>query len=123
RTGRLVAHYRVQGVLGAGAMGVVYTAYDPRLDRTVALKVLREPEGAKAHDRLLSEAQAMAKLAHPNVVTVYDVGTIDGRVFLAMELVEGSSGLAWRTERPRTWREVLDVFLQAGEGLAAAHDA
>jgi tetratricopeptide (TPR) repeat protein len=107
-------------------MGVVYSAYDPELDRKIALKLLRpdvvgqEPiETLRA--RILREAQAMARLQHPNVLAVHDVGTFENRVFIAMELVEGMTLRTWLRERPRTVRESLDVFVQAGRGLAAAH--
>jgi tetratricopeptide (TPR) repeat protein len=107
-------------------MGEVYAAYDPTLDRRVALKLLHE-HGAEASDRsqqrLWREAQAIAKLSHPNVVVVYEVGTFDDRLFIAMEYVEGVTLAAWLAERPREWREILDVFLQAARGLSAAHRA
>ncbi len=105
--------------LGKGGMGVVYVAYDPELDRKVALKLLhRSSEG----DALLArEAKIMAKLAHPNVVTVYDVGERQGRLFLAMELVDGVTLRAFLSEQERTTAEILDVLTQAGRGLAAAH--
>ncbi len=109
--------------LGSGGMGVVYSAFDPRLDRRVAIKVLaRAPDEARAQDsaRLLREARALAMVSHPNVVTVYEVGTIDDRVFLAMELVSGQPLDRWLAE-PRPWRELVDVFSRAGRGLAAAH--
>jgi tetratricopeptide (TPR) repeat protein len=121
-----VGRYSVLDRLGGGAMGVVYSAYDPELDRKVALKLLRpdlatqEPT-ATLQARLLREAQAMARLQHPNVLAVYDVGTFRDRVFVAMELVEGTTLRAWLGQRPRTIREITGVFLQAGKGLAAAH--
>ena len=119
--GARLGRYIVLERIGAGAMGVVYGAYDPSLGRNVALKVLREAGGADRPGRLLREAHALARLAHPNVVAVHDVGTADGQVFIAMELISGTNLRAWLAERPRSWREVLDVFLQAGRGLAAAH--
>ena len=115
--------YVVLDRIGAGAMGLVYAAYDPKLDRRVALKLLhmRGPEvGTRRAQRLLREAQAMAQLSHPNVVTVHDVGTADGRVFLAMEYIEGQTLTNWLAEQP-SWPQVLDVFVAAGRGLAAAH--
>ena len=126
--GQEVAHYRIIGLLGSGGMGVVYAAHDPKLDRKVALKLLRQgvehesdwPEGLAAR-RLVQEAQAMAKVSHPHVVTVYDVGTGGGRIFVVMELVEGLSSARLLLASPRSWREVLEVFLQAGRGLAFAH--
>ena len=126
--GDLVGRYVVLGSLGAGAMGIVHLAYDPELDRRIALKLLHsrpeEPGGSAGAERtrLLREAQAMAKLAHPNVVTVHDVGQHEGTVFLAMELIEGCTLKAWLARRPRRpWRETVDVLIRAGRGLAAAH--
>ncbi|HEX6204111.1 MAG TPA: serine/threonine-protein kinase, partial [Thermoanaerobaculia bacterium] len=108
--------------IGRGGMGEVWSAYDPELDRQVALKLLRPDGAAGGESRLLREAQAMARLAHPNVIAVFEVGSDRGRVFLAMERVEGEDLASWlRTARP--WREVLAVFVAAGEGLAAAHRA
>ncbi|NTX04457.1 serine/threonine protein kinase [Myxococcus sp. CA040A] len=122
KPGATFARYVVERQLGAGAMGVVYAARDPALARQVALKVLR-PEGREVKElqqRLLQEAQALARLSHPNVVTIHDVGTHEDSVFLAMELVEGTTLEEWlRQERP--WREVVRIFLEAGRGLAAAH--
>jgi predicted Ser/Thr protein kinase/tetratricopeptide (TPR) repeat protein len=123
--GRALGRYVVLDRLGRGAMGSVYAAYDPELARRVALKVLRPGAAARqgheaARQRLVREAQALARLAHPNVVKVFDVGTDEGRVFLAMELVEGQSLRRW-LEPSRGWREALEILEQAGRGLAAAH--
>lgn len=122
--GATLSRYVVLERIGGGAMGVVYAAYDPELDRQVALKLLR-PRGRQLEElrrRLLLEAQSLARLSHPNVVAVHDVGTAGDAVFLALELVEGTSLERWMAE-PRPWREVLRVFLDAGRGLAAAHAA
>jgi eukaryotic-like serine/threonine-protein kinase len=126
KLGRYVVLHRV----GAGGMGVVYAAYDPELDRKVALKLLigggsgSSPKvQADQRTRLLREAQAMARLSHPNVITVHDVGTVDDQVFLAMEFVEGCTLKDWLHAGRRPWREVLEVFVAAGRGLAAAHAA
>ncbi|HYO68826.1 MAG TPA: protein kinase, partial [Archangium sp.] len=125
--GTAVGRYLVLERLGAGGMGVVYSAYDPELDRRVALKLLRvaalglEADEGRAH--LLREAQAMARVSHPHVVSVFDVGTFGEQVFLAMELVEAQTLRQWMRATPRSWREVRDVFLDAGKGLAAAHSA
>jgi serine/threonine protein kinase len=119
-----IERYRILGCIGQGGMGIVYAARDERLGRTVALKLLR-PELSRTHDRhggLAAEAQSLAKLAHPNVVAVFDVGEHDGQVFVAMEYVEGQSLRRW-LETPRTLAQILDVYLAAGEGLAAAHRA
>jgi len=101
--------------LGAGGMGTVYAAYDPLLDREVALKLV--PKG------FLREAQAMAKISSPNVVAVFDVGVVGEQVFIAMELVAGTTLGAWLRAAPRGWREVVRVMEAAGRGLAAAHAA
>jgi tetratricopeptide (TPR) repeat protein len=121
--GDVVGRYTVLEPVGRGAMGVVYAAYDPRLDRRIALKLLRPDAAAGARGRLLREAQAMARLAHPNVVTLYEAGEQGDAVYLAMELVAGRTLRAWLAEGSRSWREVRAVLVQAGEGLAAAHAA
>jgi serine/threonine-protein kinase len=118
----------VLDLLGEGGMGAVYSAYDPELDRRVAIKLLRPQCGGQtttggAAQRLLREAQAMARLAHPNVVTVYDVGTVADGVFVAMEFIDGSTLRAWLEAAPRTTAEIVAVLVQAGHGLAAAHAA
>ncbi|MCB9561644.1 MAG: serine/threonine protein kinase [Kofleriaceae bacterium] len=121
--GARLGRYVVGERLGSGAMGVVYAAWDPHLDRRVALKVLRDDGDAAdaARPRLQREAQAMAKLADPHVVAVHEVGTAGGRVYVAMELVAGATLRAWAPAR--SWRQVCDVLVQAGRGLAAAHAA
>lgn len=123
--GALLGRYVVLSRIGQGGMGVVYAAYDPDLDRKVAVKLLLSHRGggSEGRVRLLREAQAMAKLADPNVVQVYDVGAFGDRVWIAMEFVHGQVLSRWLKERPRSWREVLAVFLRAGEGLMAAHAA
>ncbi|HEY8377488.1 MAG TPA: serine/threonine-protein kinase [Nannocystis sp.] len=115
--------YVIMKHLGHGAMGNVFLAYDPELDRKVAVKMLRESSRALVPASLLREAKAMARLTHPNVVGVFDVGACERGVYVAMELVEGVTLRTWLKEQPRGWREVLGVFLQAGAGLAAAHEA
>ncbi|MCY1023757.1 protein kinase domain-containing protein [Pyxidicoccus sp. MSG2] len=124
--GTRLGSYLIRGVLGMGGMGVVYAADDPRLGRRVALKLLRPlQEGAEQEGRarLLLEAQAMARLSHPNVLPIFELGTAEGRDFLAMEWVEGTTLGDWLRARERPWREVVEVFLAAGAGLAAAHRA
>jgi tetratricopeptide (TPR) repeat protein/predicted Ser/Thr protein kinase len=127
--GATPGRYVILARIGAGGMGVVYAAYDPELDRKVALKLLRTDRftrgmaGEADRLRLLREAQALARLTHPNVVAVHDAGTFGDRVFVAMELVEGKTLRQWLEEAPRSWREVLDHLLPAGRGLAAAHAA
>lgn len=117
-----IGRFTVLRMLGAGGMGVVYAARDEELARKVAIKVLR---GAADSDGrpLLREAQALARLAHPNVVGIHEVGIHEGRVFLAMEFVEGQTASAWQRERPRSVAETIGVYVQAGRGLAAAHAA
>ncbi len=126
--GDKLGRYVVLEVLGAGGMGLVFAAFDPVLDRQVAIKVLRVADrgsfgSSGGTSRLLREAQAMARLSHPNVVPVYDVGSVDGSVFVAMELVRGLALDKWLVEKPRPWREQLELFLAAGRGLQAAHEA
>lgn len=118
-----VGRYRVLRRLGVGGMAVVYNAYDPDLDRNVALKLV-DPErltSSREGARLQREAQAMARVSHPNVVPVYDVGEQDRGVYIAMELVEGDTLKGWLSTMARPWNEVLGVFMHAGRGLAAAH--
>lgn len=128
--GTVFDRYVVLEPLGFGGMGQVFAAYDPDLDRKVAVKLLHDVEGAGggggSRERLLREAQAMARLSHPNVVAVHDVGTVGDAVFVAMELLPGQSLRQWIAAQPATasgWRRVLQVFVEAGRGLAAAHDA
>ncbi|KAB2884356.1 MAG: serine/threonine protein kinase, partial [Kofleriaceae bacterium] len=114
--------------LGEGGMGAVYVAYDTLLDRKVAMKVVRPDRrssmgGISPRERLLREAQAMARLSHPNVVAVLEVGELDDDVYLALELVEGTTLKAWMRAQRRPWPEVIAHFVAAGRGLAAAHEA
>ncbi|MCB9756176.1 MAG: serine/threonine protein kinase [Myxococcales bacterium] len=119
-----IARYRVETELGRGGMGVVYRAYDPDLDRAVALKLIKAVfVDDEARARFLREAQAMARLQHPNVVAVHDVGLDDDSLFIAMDFVEGSTLDAWLRAAPRTVQQRLDVLVAAGRGLAAAHAA
>ncbi|MCA9649203.1 MAG: tetratricopeptide repeat protein [Myxococcales bacterium] len=119
---RFLGRYVVVDELGRGGMGQVFRAYDPKLDREVALKLLRRVND-DARLRLLREAQAMAQLSHPNVLPVYDVALEGHRLFIAMELVRGQSLRQWLDERPRAWSEVLPIMIAAGRGLAAVHAA
>ena len=128
-SGDQVARFTLRARLGEGGMGQVWRARDPELERDVAVKLLR-PEVAtssvraeEARARLRREAQAMARLAHPNVIAVYEVGEADARVFLVMELVDGGTLTEWLAARSRTPAAILDVFVQAGRGLVAAHAA
>ncbi|MCP3961572.1 MAG: serine/threonine protein kinase [bacterium] len=126
--GASLGRYVVLDLVGSGGMGVIYSAYDPDLDRRVALKILRAERFAasqaeEARERLLREAKALARLAHPNVVAVHDVGVVGGQVFVAMEFIEGIDLKTWLRQEKRGWREILRLFAQAGKGLAAAHRA
>lgn len=126
--GAMLGRYVVLNLLGMGGMGVVYAAYDPELGRKLAIKLLH-PEtsrallGSDGKARLLREAQAMARLAHPNVISVHDVGTFGDEVFIAMEYVDGDTLKAWLEAKPRRWLEIVAMFVQAGFGLSAAHSA
>jgi tetratricopeptide (TPR) repeat protein len=124
--GTALGRYRIERVLGAGAMGVVYAAHDPALERTVAIKVLR-PElvgaGGALAERMIREARLLARVSDPAVITIHDVGELDGQVYLAMELCEGETLAAWLRAPARTVAEVLAVLARAGAGLAAAHRA
>ena len=120
-----IGRFAVLRRLGAGAMGVVYSAYDEDLDRRVAIKVLStKRESPKGDARMLREAQALARLSHPNVVQVYEVGPYKHGVFVAMEFVSGETLRRWPSQEPPPSRaEVIDAYRQAAAGLAAAHDA
>jgi tetratricopeptide (TPR) repeat protein/predicted Ser/Thr protein kinase len=121
-----IGRFTVLSGLGEGGMGIVYSAYDDQLDRKVAVKVLRGDtmrRDPQARERLLREAQAMARVSHPNIVTVHEVGAQDGEIFIAMEFVRGHSLGGWLQVSPRSWREVVGALVQAGRGLAAAHAA
>jgi tetratricopeptide (TPR) repeat protein/predicted Ser/Thr protein kinase len=117
-----IGRYVISHEIGAGGMGVVYAAHDPELDRAVAVKVMLGGSDLRFQERLRREAQAMAKLTHPNVITVYDVGEHDDCVFIAMEYIAGETLEHWLTA-PRPQREILELFRAAGRGLAAAHEA
>jgi tetratricopeptide (TPR) repeat protein len=124
--GTTVHRYTILDRVGEGGMGIVYAAYDPSLDRRVALKFLRAHEADRhgvRERRLLREAQAMARLSHPNVAVVYEVGTFESQVFLAMEFVDGMDLRTWLAEKPRSSSDIAEVFRAAGRGLAAAHAA
>ena len=121
--GTVVGRYVLLDRLGTGGMGVVYAAYDPELDRKLALKLVT-PRADRTHKdraRLLREAQALAKLSNPHVVAIHDVGTHGERVWLAMELVEGSTLAEWARAEPRRWSELLPVLTDVARGVAAAH--
>jgi tetratricopeptide (TPR) repeat protein len=114
--------YRVTRVIGRGGMGVVYLARDLRLDRDVAVK-LGHARSSSALQRVEREAVALARLQHPNVVAIHQVGQVDGRLYIAMEHVAGGTAREWRAAAPRSWRAVVALYAAAGDGLAAAHAA
>ena len=118
-----IGRYLVSSELGAGGMGRVYLAHDPELDRRVAIKVLRHVDATGERDeRMRREAQALARVAHPNVAAIYDVGELDDHLFLAMEYVPGGTLSAWLAKAPRSTREIVRVFEGAARGLAAVHE-
>jgi WD40 repeat protein/serine/threonine protein kinase len=122
--GARIGRFLILRKLGEGGMGVVFVGYDGELDRRVALKLLRaRHDDGRAITRLVREAQGLARLSHPNVVQIYEVGQHEGAMFLAMELIIGHTLGDWLAAEPRSWVEILDVLLQAGHGLAAAHTA
>jgi tetratricopeptide (TPR) repeat protein len=124
--GARLGRYELKSMIGAGGMGVVFAAHDPQLDRTVAVKVLHVSMGKGSTDgelRLQREGQTMARLSHPNVIRVYDVGSAQGSLFVAMEYVDGGTLQQWLSRAARSAAEILAAFVQAGRGLAAAHDA
>lgn len=120
-----IGRYVVLSKLGAGGMGVVYSAFDEGLARRVAVKLLFPERAHEEHARrrFEREAQVLARLSHPNVVQIYEVGEHEGAIFMAMELVQGISLAEWISAGPRPWREVVGCYLQAARGLQAAHEA
>jgi hypothetical protein len=121
---RRIGRYSVLGTLGRGGMGEVYAAFDEHLRRRVAIKrINRRSEDEHARRRSLREAQALARLAHPNIVTVYEAIEVDAQLCIVMELVVGQTLREWLAAKPRSRGEILEVFVQAGRGLAAAHAA
>ncbi|MCB9703325.1 MAG: tetratricopeptide repeat protein [Myxococcales bacterium] len=123
-----IGRYVIQRHLGAGGMGTVFLAHDPKLRRPVAIKLLHQGDARpttreRRRRRLLREAHGLARLSHPNVVQVHDVDTFGEHLFLVMDHVDGCTLKEWLEAEPRSWREILEVFRQAGEGLEAAHSA
>jgi len=122
-TGTQIGRFLITGELGAGGMGVVYAAYDPKLDRKVAIKMLHEGIRTSHRARLEREARAMAKLTHPNVVSVHEVGEFNNRLFVAMEYVDGKTLRDWLSQDTPDKKQIMKVMIDAGRGLAAAHAA
>ena len=119
---RIAGKYTIAGLLGSGGMGAVYLARDERLARDVAIKI-GLTTSVTSLARAEREAQVLASLSHPNVVVIYEVGEHAGRVFVAMEHVAGGTARAWLAAKPRTWRQIVELYANAGAGLAAAHIA
>lgn len=122
---RQVGRFLLLRMLGSGGMGAVYAAFDERLDRRVAIKLLHQTERQSElqRERVLREAQAMARVSHANVVPIYEVGEVDEQIFITMEYVEGTTLKEWQRSKQRPWQEVLRMYLEAGAGLRAAHEA
>jgi tetratricopeptide (TPR) repeat protein/predicted Ser/Thr protein kinase len=116
-----VGRFVVLDMLGKGGMGMVLAAYDPQLDRKIAIKMLHDDVSVTQSARLEREAKAMAQLSHPNVVTVHETGTFEGRLYIAMEYVVGETLGQWLRSAPRERAQIFELLLQAGRGLAAAH--
>jgi serine/threonine protein kinase len=116
--------YRIEGIVGEGGMGVVYRAFDTKLNRPAAIKVLSdEIADAAARRRFQREAQTVSSLNHPHILTVYDAGEYDGRQYLVTEFVDGGTLRDWVSESPRTWRQIVELLAGVADGLAAAHGA
>jgi predicted Ser/Thr protein kinase len=120
--GKLIGRFVIRSRLGEGGMGVVLSGMDPDLGRPVAIKVVKEHADHPGYRaRLMREAQVMARLEHPNVLRVYEVGTDRGRLYLAMEFVDGVTLTNWLAVQRRPWREIVAMFAQVGAGLSAVH--
>ncbi len=129
--GDRVGRFELIELLGRGGMGQVFRAHDPQLDREVAIKLLNHAADARSQARMLREAQALAKLNHPNILPIYDIGVVHEEddsdepqgIYLAMQLVEGQNLRQWLRAGPRSQRDILECFIAAGRGLQAAHEA
>ena len=120
--GRRLGAYQVQARIGAGGMGVVYRALDTKLNRPVAIKLLSDDVAdAAARRRFQREAQTASSLNHPHIVTVHDVGEVDGRQYLVTEFVDGGTLRDWAHATKRTWRQTIELLIGVADGLAAAH--
>jgi Tol biopolymer transport system component len=123
-TGTLLGHYRIDGVLGSGGMGIVYRAIDTKLGRPVAIKFLSVAVAdAEARRRFRQEAETASALNHPHIVTVYDVGEHEGREYIVSELVEGGTLEDWTSAAKRSWRQCTEILTGVADALAAAHAA
>src|ERR1700730_2253924 len=122
--GHRIGGYQIQAALGAGGMGVVYRALDTKLNRPVAIKFLSDDlADVAARRRFQREAQTASSLNHPHIVTVYDVGEVDGRQYLVTEFVDGGTLRDWAQATKRTWRQIIELLIGVADGLAAAHAA
>lgn len=124
-TGPAFGRFELREQIGAGGMGRVYRAWDPQLEREVAVKLINTTRlGAGTRERALREAKALAKISHPNVVAVFESGLVEARVWIAMEYVAGTTLRAWQQQRPAPQRQaILRHWVDVGRGLAAVHDA
>jgi len=125
KVGQLVGRYRLMRELGRGGMGVVFLAHDAELNRDVAIKVVRRRGALDSNldARLRRESRLLARIRHPSVIAIYDVGVSGDNVFVAMELVRGTTLSSWLQAAPRSWREIVEVVRRAADGLSAAHEA
>src|SRR5258708_30625849 len=122
--GAVLGSYRIESILGAGGMGMVYRAVDTKLNRPVAIKVLSEElADAEARRRFQREAQMASSLNHPHILTVYDAGEVEGRQYLVTEFVDGGTLKSWAVAEKRTWRQIVELLVGVADGLAAAHQA
>src|ERR1700681_1422277 len=121
--GTRLGPYEVVAPLGAGGMGEVYRAHDTKLNRPVALKFLSEGPDPVARRRFQREAEMVSSLNHPHILTVYDVGELEGRQYLITEYVDGGTLKDWANKEKRTWRGIVELLIGVADGLAAAHEA
>ena len=122
--GRDIGSYRVLSVLGSGGMGVVYKAIDAKFNRTVAIKFLSGTlADTDGHRRFLREAHTASSLNHPHILTVHDIGQLDGRQYLVTEFVDGGTLRDWRSAAERSWQEIADLMLGVADALTVAHEA
>lgn len=120
-----VGRYVLLRKLGEGGMGVVYAAYDQELDRKVALKIIHpeRQQDPELRARVIREAQALARVSAPNVIHVYQVGEVEGQLFIAMEFVNGTTLSKWQSDPAHKWQDILRMYIAAGQGLQSAHEA